>query len=127
MCERFAGAGRLALYELRAGSRTVAMKCNLIAPPGTFMFKIAHDEELGRFSPGVHLELASVEKFLESELQWMDSCADPQNQMINRLFPHRRELSTTVLVRGALRGLASRAGLASVAAIRERREPSTAT
>ena len=127
VCARFAADERLRLYELRAGERTVALKCNLLAAPGLFMFKIAHDEELGRFSPGVHLELENVEKFLESDLQWMDSCADPHNQMINRLWPDRRELTTIVLARGGLRGRASRAGLTAIAAIRQRREPSTAT
>ncbi len=28
--------------------------------------------------------------------QWQDSCADPDNEMINRLWPDRRRLSTTV-------------------------------
>ena len=127
VCERFAALGRLQLYELRAGERTVAMKVNLLAPPGLFMFKIAHDEELGKFSPGVHLELENVERFLETDLKWMDSCADPHNQMINRLWPDRRQLTSIVLARGGLRGRASRAGLAAFAAIRERRQTSTAT
>lgn len=96
VCNAFRAAGRLQLLELRAGERRVAMKCNLLAAPGSFAFKIAFDEEFARFSPGIQLELENIEFFARGELEWMDSCADPDNAMINRLWPDRRALQTLV-------------------------------
>jgi CelD/BcsL family acetyltransferase involved in cellulose biosynthesis len=116
VCEGFAAIRRLQLFELRAGERTVAMKCNLVAAPGLFTFKIAHDQELGRFSPGVQLEVENVDRFLETDLDWMDSCAAPENLTFNRLWPDRRRLTTLVLARPGLRarltGWAFRAAVA---------------
>jgi CelD/BcsL family acetyltransferase involved in cellulose biosynthesis len=99
VCAQFATRGRLQLLELRAGDRTVAMKCNLLAGTGSFAFKIAFDEELARFSPGIQLELANIEHFHASGLEWMDSCADEDNAMINRLWTERRRLDSLLFVR----------------------------
>ena len=103
ICESFAAMSRLQLFELRGGGRTVAMKCNLVAAPGLFTFKIAHDEELGRFSPGVQLEVDNVDRFHETGLDWMDSCATPENQTFNRLWPDRRPITTRLVGRPGLR------------------------
>jgi CelD/BcsL family acetyltransferase involved in cellulose biosynthesis len=97
VCRRFDAAGRLELLELGTGERAAAMKCNLRAGEGSFAFKIAHDEELARFSPGVQLELANIERFDASDAAWMDSCAEWDNAMINRLWPERRRLCTVVV------------------------------
>jgi CelD/BcsL family acetyltransferase involved in cellulose biosynthesis len=97
ICRRFDAAGRLELLELGTGERVAAMKCNLRAGEGSFAFKIAHDEELSRFSPGVQLELENIERFDASDAAWMDSCAEWDNAMINRLWPERRRLCTVVV------------------------------
>ena len=99
VCRRFAASGRLQLLELSAGDSVVAMKCNLHAGEGSFAFKIAFEEEYARYSPGIQLELENIRAFHDAGLKWMDSCADPDNQMINRLWADRRRLCTVVLAR----------------------------
>jgi CelD/BcsL family acetyltransferase involved in cellulose biosynthesis len=107
-CCGLAERGRLQLLLLRSGDRLVAAKCNLTSDDAVHCFKIAHDETLGRFSPGVQLELENISAFHDrTELAWMDSCAAPDTQMINRLWPDRRTV-TTLLVPGA--GAAGRVG-----------------
>jgi CelD/BcsL family acetyltransferase involved in cellulose biosynthesis len=107
-CRGLAERGRLQLLLLRCGDRLVAAKCNLVSDDAVHCFKIAYDETLGRFSPGVQLELENIRAFHDrTELGWMDSCAAPDNQMINRLWPDRRRV-TTLLVPGA--GAAGRVG-----------------
>ncbi len=128
VCRAFAAEGRLQLLALSADKRTVAMKCNLYAGEGGFCFKIAYDEELARFSPGVQLERENVRLFHHARSErWQDSCADPENGMINRLWPDRRRIRTTVLARRGVRAEASRHGIRAVRAIREseRRKSST--
>lgn len=77
------------------------MKCNLRAGDRLFCFKIAFDEQWTGFSPGILLELANIELFhADARLMWMASCADPSNEMINRLWPDRRALATIALGTG---------------------------
>lgn len=122
MCAGFAAAGRLELLALEAGGRTVAMKCNLLAGDAVYCFKIGYDEELSRYSPGIQLELDTVAHFHQRErAEWMDSCAMPDNQMINRLWPDRRRVATVMVPTPGALGAASRHGVRAVAALRTRR------
>ncbi len=98
MCAAFAARDRLQLLALRAGERTLAMKCNLIADPGVFYLKIAYDEELARFSPGIQLEAEMLDLFHDRPASgWIDSCAFPSNDTFNRLFGERRALVTLTI------------------------------
>jgi CelD/BcsL family acetyltransferase involved in cellulose biosynthesis len=112
LCRAFHSDGRLQLFELGTADRLVASKCNLIAGEGSYSFKIAFDEQFKRWSPGVQLEVANVERFNAGELRWMDSCADSTNAMINRLWQERLALTTILLADGGLR---SRTGAALLA------------
>jgi CelD/BcsL family acetyltransferase involved in cellulose biosynthesis len=111
LCTRFGTAARLQLLTLEAGKRIVAVKCNFAAGEALFCFKIGYDEELRAFSPGLQLERANVEAFHEQRRErWMDSCAVPENEMINRLWPDRRRITSVVLApRGAGSAVARRA------------------
>jgi len=120
-CDGFRAAGRLQLLLLRAGDRVVAAKCNFVAGDGVFCFKIAYDEALARFSPGVQLELDNVHAFhARPELAWEDSCADATNQMINRLWPDRRRLMTLLVPGSGARGRVGRMQAGMAAGLRHR-------
>lgn len=122
VCRNFAAQGRLQLLALRAGERIVAMKCNLRAGSTIFMFKIAYDESWSRFSPGILLEQEMVTLFHEqSDAELLDSCADPNNAMINRLWPDRRTLTTTLIPSAGLKGRAARPMLTSARLLRDRK------
>lgn len=120
VCESFASEGRLQLLALAAEGRTVAMKCNLYAGEGSFCFKIAYDEQLAAFSPGVQLERENVHIFHDARSErWQDSCADPDNEMINRLWPDRRAIHTAVLATGSVRAAALSRTIKAVRDIRD--------
>lgn len=104
MCRRFAAAGRLELLALGTDEQSVAMMCNLRAGAGTFGFKMAYDESLSRFEPGIQLMLGAIEHFDRSDAAWLDSCAESDNRTLARMWQDRRRVSTTVAVR---RGLAA--------------------
>lgn len=99
MCAGFASDSRLELLSLQTDERALAMKCNIVSNGVTFCFKIAYDEELARFSPGIHLEVANIEHFHAGNSSWSDSCAVPFNAMINRLWSGRRALRSVVACR----------------------------
>ncbi len=126
LCRDFRADGRLQLLALQAGGQTVAMKCNLLAGDAVFCFKIAQDDALNRFSPGVQLERANVEHFhADGTARWMDSCADGDNAMINRLWPDRRRIANIVVGRRNLRTRAGALATRTTFRLRARRDQRT--
>lgn len=108
MAGEAARRGRLMALGLSVGGRPIALKCNLLAGDGAFAFKIAYDEAFAKFSPGTLLELENIRRFhLTPALQWMDSCAEPDHFMANRLWLDRRTLVTAVSAGNALVGALS--------------------
>jgi len=121
MCRGFAADGRLQMLALTAGGRTLALKCNLLAGEGIFCFKIAYDHDYANFSPGIQLEVEMVSLFhARSTARWIDSCADANNAMINRLWPDRRRLATLVAIPQNLGALAAVPALRGARLLRNR-------
>jgi CelD/BcsL family acetyltransferase involved in cellulose biosynthesis len=121
MCAGFAALGRLELHALRFGDRTLAVRCNLLADPGIFYFKVAYDETFAQFSPGIRLEVESFHRFHDRpRSEWVDSCSDPTNETMNRLLPERRELVTLVLVKPGIRAGLTVGALRTGRRLRER-------
>jgi CelD/BcsL family acetyltransferase involved in cellulose biosynthesis len=95
-------AGRLLFLRLDLDGRAIAMLANFLHMQGAFSFKIAFDEQLARFSPGVLIEIDNLRAVQESaRVAWMDSCAAPDHPMIDSLWAERRSI---VHYRIALRG-----------------------
>ncbi|MEX0645343.1 MAG: GNAT family N-acetyltransferase, partial [Parvularculaceae bacterium] len=86
-------AKSLRFYRLEVGERTIAMIVNFIAGGEGFSFKIAHDPDFARYSPGVMLEIEML-RALEDEpgLRFVDSCASADHPMINSLWADRRAI-----------------------------------
>jgi hypothetical protein len=100
-----AAEGRLSMLGLSLDGRWIALKCNFLAGPGGFAYKIAYDEKQARFSPGVLLEIETLARLHQRpEIEWMDSCAEQNHFMANRLWTSRRQISSIVIGSGALSG-----------------------
>jgi hypothetical protein len=97
--------GRLLMQGMFLDDRPIALKCNLLAGTGSFAFKIAYDETLAKYSPGVQLELFNID-YLHGhpEVRWMDSCAVPGHSMIDKLWLDRRAIEDVVLSTGRIQG-----------------------
>jgi CelD/BcsL family acetyltransferase involved in cellulose biosynthesis len=100
-------AGRLDFQRLSLDGRAIAMLINFRTPPGSWSFKIAYDEALARFSPGVMIEIENLKRVLaDPEIDWMDSCAVADHPMIDRLWAERRSIvQVTVPLSGSRRRL----------------------
>jgi CelD/BcsL family acetyltransferase involved in cellulose biosynthesis len=97
MVERFGEKGLLQLWFLEASGTPVAAQCNLISGDTVFHFKIAYDEDLAQYSPGVLLELEMIQEFHEdARLNHIDSCAAP-GSMYESLYPDSRALTGAVV------------------------------
>lgn len=87
-------AGTLSFLRLDLDGRAIAMLINFAAMDGGFSFKIAFDESLARFSPGVLIEIENLRLVQHSEtMAWMDSCAAPDHPMIDSLWAERRSIA----------------------------------
>jgi CelD/BcsL family acetyltransferase involved in cellulose biosynthesis len=92
MCERFASLGRLRLPVLESDDRIFALKSDLVAGDVLYHFKAAFDEQYARFSPGLQLELASMEAFQSGGWKMFDACTAPDNSSFNKLWPEKRRI-----------------------------------
>ena len=86
-------ARKLDFQRLALDGRPIAMLINFVTPPGSWSFKIAYDEALARFSPGVMIELRNLERTLGNpDIGWMDSCAVENHPMIDSIWAERRRI-----------------------------------
>ena len=93
------------MLALRLEGRPIAYKCNFLAGPGSFTFKIAFDENYAGYSPGMLLEIENVRRLhAQSQIAWVDSCADPLNFMFNRLWLTRRTIQNLIVSTGQAPG-----------------------
>lgn len=98
MLAGLAAAGRMRIHALALDGKPVAMGVELDAGGRAFFWKIAHDETLNAFSPGVLLTRALSRRLLqEARLSLADSCAAEDHSMIDRLWPDRLEFTDLAL------------------------------
>ena len=93
---------QLELTALRVGDRPAAMKCNFLAGGGGFVFKIGYDESLGKFSPGMLLEVDNIRRMhARSDLFWMDSCAHHTSRLFGDSCNQRKTFETLLVAPGS--------------------------
>ena len=104
-CNGAHARGRWTAMSLRLDGRAIAMKVNLHMGDGALAFKIAYDEALAKFSPGVLLELEYVRRLHEPGAPaWVDSGAAAEHPMINHLWRDRAGIETLVTSTGRSAG-----------------------
>lgn len=92
-CAAAFDAGRLHFLRMDINNQPIAMLVNFRHGAGAFSFKIAFDEQYGRFSPGVLIEIANLQAVQDdAAIDWMDSCAAPDHPMIDSLWAERRSI-----------------------------------
>jgi CelD/BcsL family acetyltransferase involved in cellulose biosynthesis len=102
----------LDMLRIDVDGKPIAMLVNFRHLQGSFSFKIAIDEEFGRYSPGVLIEIDNLYAVQASDsVQWMDSCAKPDHPMIDSLWVERR---TIAQYRVALKGKGLRRPLRAI-------------
>ncbi|HYD71323.1 GNAT family N-acetyltransferase [Azospirillum sp.] len=80
--------GRLSLLALRVDGRLVAARSAFLAPPGSFVFKIGHDERepYARSSPGFLLEEEAIRRLHATDgLAWQDTCSAPSSTLFRAM------------------------------------------
>jgi CelD/BcsL family acetyltransferase involved in cellulose biosynthesis len=95
--------GRLLMLGLDFDGQPIARRCTFAAGRGSFAFKTAYDETFAEYSPGAMLEMDSIEQLRAlPRVEWMDSCAAPDNLLINRISNGRRTIRSLAFGTGTL-------------------------
>ena len=92
-----AAAGKLRFWKLALDGKPIAMLFAIVEGNEAWLGKIAHDEDLAGFSPGVQLILHATEQLFAEGIVTADSCADPDHPMINRLWRGRLRVADVML------------------------------
>ncbi len=97
--------GRLLMSTLQLDGRPIAQRCSFLAGTGSFAFKCTYNEDYSRFSPGALLEIETI-RILHNrpEIRWMDSCTNPDNPLMGRLWKDRRSLQSLFVATGKAPG-----------------------
>ena len=91
------GAGKLRFWKLALDGRPIAMLFAIVEGREAWLGKIAHDEDLARFSPGVQLILHATEQIFAEGITVADSCADADHPMINHLWRTRLRVADVMI------------------------------
>ena len=93
-----AAEGKASVYRLAAAGRTVAAAIVLRSGNGAWFWKVAYDEQLAMFSPGVLLALDLTETLLsDPAVVRTDSCATADHPMIDHIWAERLALSDRLI------------------------------
>lgn len=110
------------ILELGVADRVAAMLFVLVSGDTAFAVKLAYDEALAGGAPGVQLMAESADWFHEQPtVQRFDSCATPENPMINALWPDRRPTASLAITVPGLAGVVPRAALRAYASAQRHR------
>jgi CelD/BcsL family acetyltransferase involved in cellulose biosynthesis len=92
-----AAVGALRFWKLALDGRPIAMLFAIAEGEDAWLGKIAYDEDLGRFSPGVQLILHATEQMFAEGITRADSCAVPDHPMINHLWRDRMRVADVMI------------------------------
>ena len=93
------------MLALRVDGAPVAIKLNLLAADGGYAFKIAYDEHLEKFSPGVLLELENIRRLhVPGFVAWMDSLASPRHSLVERVWSDKAAFASLLIAPGRFAG-----------------------
>jgi CelD/BcsL family acetyltransferase involved in cellulose biosynthesis len=93
-----AEAGGARIDSIDLGGRPIAMVVSFAAGATAWTWKIAYDENFGRFSPGAQLMLEIPKAiFSDPTIVRIDSCAAADHPMIDHLWAGRLPIGTVVI------------------------------
>lgn len=90
--------GQLLAHSLELDGRPVAMTINYRAGNAVWAYKTAYDAALAKFSPGVLVEIEGTRGMMtDPTIQWVDSCSDGDNALIEELWRGRRRVGDLLI------------------------------
>lgn len=98
ICKGAQAQDKLHCLDLTVDGTPIAMLASFRAGRGLYTFKIAFDEDYGRFSPGAQLMMRGGAMLLDDpRFDWIDSCAIPDHPMIDHIWSERRVMRSVII------------------------------
>ncbi|MFT3986104.1 GNAT family N-acetyltransferase [Aestuariivirga sp.] len=97
ICRDLHAAGKLRFWSITLDGRTIASLFAVVEQGQAWLGKIAYDEALAKYSPGVLLILDATEALFEEGVTQADSCAIPDHPMINHLWRGRMPMADVII------------------------------
>ncbi len=98
-------ADKLRFWELRLDGKVIASMFAMVEGTDAWLGKIAYDESLARYSPGVLLVLHATEcLFAEGAITHIDSSAIPNHPMIDSLWRDRVAMADVLVASSEIPG-----------------------
>ena len=96
---------RLMMLTLKLDGRAIAVHHGIFAGQGAFALKIAYDEKLGQYSPGLLLEIEALHEFHKQRLcRWVDCCSAVDSVVMKRIWKQQRIITSVVCPTGKFGG-----------------------
>jgi CelD/BcsL family acetyltransferase involved in cellulose biosynthesis len=96
--DALAWQGQAGVVQLLLGSQPIASIVTLQSGGGVWSWKIAYDESLARFSPGVQAMMELTDTLLvDDTVAFADSCATPDHPMIDHLWRERLAMADLMI------------------------------
>lgn len=91
-------SGKLRMWRMQLDGRTIGIMHAVAEGDRIWLGKIAYDEALSKFSPGVLLILYTTERlFAAGSVTLADSCAIPNHPMIDNIWRDRIEIADVMM------------------------------
>ncbi|QDV71536.1 hypothetical protein Poly24_52730 [Rosistilla carotiformis] len=100
MATRMLSKRKMQILKVSQDERPISMMCDLTTSGRGAHFKTTFDETLHEYSPGLIAELENIPIMHDRGLEIVDSCADPDHSMINRVWPDRIRFQSLVVALG---------------------------
>ncbi|MEL7498198.1 MAG: GNAT family N-acetyltransferase [Planctomycetota bacterium] len=97
MVEASAQAGLIRFLSLELDQQPVAMLCDLYSDRHGFSYKTGFDEAYSNFSPGLLAEVLNIEKMHGYDVEYVDSCTEPDNNTMNRIWGDRLAFQKSIV------------------------------
>ncbi len=96
--------GQLCMHRITLDGKAVASRCAWRSGDDAFLSKVAYDEAMARYSPGVLLEVECILNASPQDPVWTDSCTFKGNTVYPRLWNQRRAVLNLKVSAGTMGG-----------------------
>ena len=97
LIERSSRAEKARFLSLNLGGKPIAMLSDLQSGSTVYSYKTAFDESFAKYSPGLLAELKNLEFLHRDKIVLADSCTEPDNSTINRIWGQQLRFQSVVI------------------------------
>ncbi len=86
---------QLNFFRLKIDNKSIAYTVDILTDEFVYCLRCAHDMDYRKYGPGALLEYEGYKFYRAHQIDYIvDSCTAPNNQMLNKIFPDRKKISS---------------------------------